>query len=222
MSLGKYTSLGSAWTTFYYRKNVDLTMNDADNLIEIKLICGLKKCSLKAFDAIYDMYAKRLYAYCLQYTKSEEDAEEIVQDVFVRLWMNRENIRQEETLRSLLFIMSKHQLINAYRARINSPMYEDYVKYQDHISTEEQGQSLEYEEYVNQLKVALHKLTITQRQVIEMSKLKQLTNKEIAIELELSEQTVKNQLSLGLKKLREELGKMPILFWLLFSVNKLL
>ena len=60
MSLGKYTSLGSAWTTFYYRQNVDLTMNDADNLIEIKLICGLKKGSLKAFDAIYDMYAKRL------------------------------------------------------------------------------------------------------------------------------------------------------------------
>lgn len=197
-------------------------MNDADNLIEIKLISELKKGSLKAFDAIYDMYVKRLYVYCLQYTKSEEDAEEIVQDVFVRLWTNRENIRQEETLRSLLFIMSKHHLINAYRTRINSPVYEDYVKYQDNISAEVQGHPLEYEEFVKQLKTALYKLPVTQRQVIEMSKLKQLTNKEIALELELSEQTVKNQLSLGLKKLREELKNLPILFWLLFSVNKLL
>lgn len=197
-------------------------MNDADNLIEIKLISELKKGSLKAFDAIYDMYVKRLYVYCLQYTKSEEDAEEIVQDVFVRLWINRENIRQVETLRSLLFIMSKHHLINAYRTRINSPVYEDYVKYQDNISAEVQGHPLEYEEFVKQLKTALYKLPVTQRQVIEMSKLKQLTNKEIALELELSEQTVKNQLSLGLKKLREELKNLPILFWLLFSVNKLL
>lgn len=197
-------------------------MNDADNLIEIKLISELKKGSLKAFDAIYDMYVKRLYVYCLQYTKSEEDAEEIVQDVFVRLWTNRENIRQVETLRSLLFIMSKHHLINAYRTRINSPVYEDYVKYQDNISAEVQGHPLEYEEFVKQLKTALYKLPVTQRQVIEMSKLKQLTNKEIALELELSEQTVKNQLSLGLKKLREDLKNLPILFWLLFSVNKLL
>lgn len=197
-------------------------MNDADNLIEIKLISELKKGSLKAFDAIYDMYVKRLYVYCLQYTKSEEDAEEIVQDVFVRLWINRENIRQVETLRSLLFIMSKHHLINAYRTRINSPVYEDYVKYQDNISAEVQGHPLEYEEFVKQLKTALYKLPVTQRQVIEMSKLKQLTNKEIALELELSEQTVKNQLSLGLKKLREDLKNLPILFWLLFSVNKLL
>ena len=52
-----------------------------------------------------------------------------------------------------------------------------------------------------------------------MSKLESLTNKEIALELGLSEQTVKNQLSLGLKKLREELKSIPIVFWLLFTVN---
>ena len=61
------------------------------------------------------MYARRLLAYCKQYTKSLEDAEEIVQDVFVRLWSNRARIHQEETLRSLLFTMSKNQLVNAYR-----------------------------------------------------------------------------------------------------------
>lgn len=197
-------------------------MNNNSNLAEIKLICGLKKGSQKAFDAIYDMYAKRLYMYCLQYTKSREDAEEIVQDVFIRLWDNRDNIRQEETLRSLLFIMAKHYLINAYRAHVNSPVYEDYVEYQDMILAEGQGQPLEYEEFVRQLKQLLYKLPTTQRQVIEMSKLKQLSNKEIACELGLSEQTVKNQLSLGLKKLRERLEGIPSLLWLLFSVNKLM
>ena len=101
-------------------------------------------------------------------------------------------------------------------------MYEDYVKYQDNIPAESQGCPLEYNEFVKQLKTALHNLSDTQQQVIEMSKLKHLTNREIALELELSEQTVKNQLSLGLKKLREELKNISVLFWLLFSVNKLL
>ena len=197
-------------------------MNNTEDSTESKLIHKLKKGSMKAFDTIYNMYVKQLYTYCFQYTKSKEDAEEIVQDVFVRLWINRKNIRQEETLRSLLFIMSKHHLINAYRTHINSLMYEDYVKYQDNIPAESQGCPIEYNEFVKQLKTALHNLSDTQQQVIEMSKLKHLTNKEIALELELSEQTVKNKLSLGLKKLREELKNISVLFWLLFSVNKLL
>lgn len=94
---------------------------------EQMLIQDLKKSSRKAFNEIYAMYAKRLYAYCLQYSKSVEDAEDIVQDVFVHLWKIRKEIRQEETLKSLLFIMSKNRLINAYHARISSPIYEDFM-----------------------------------------------------------------------------------------------
>ena len=91
------------------------------------LIGKLKEGSRQALDGIYHMYARRLFAYCKQYTKSVEDAEEIVQDVFVRLWNSRHLIQQEDTLRSLLFTMSRNLLINAYRSRINSPVYEDYV-----------------------------------------------------------------------------------------------
>ena len=61
-----------------------------------------------------------MLAYCVHYTKSREDAEEIVQDVFVALWNSRETIRQEETLHSLLFTISKHRVINAYRSTLNS------------------------------------------------------------------------------------------------------
>ena len=85
------------------------------------LIADLKKGSKEAFDEIYRLYAGRLLAYCAQYTKCREDAEEIVQDVFVALWNSRQTIRQEETLRSLLFTISKHRVINAYRVSRLSP-----------------------------------------------------------------------------------------------------
>lgn len=175
------------------------------------LITELKRGSRKAFDRIYKLYSGRLLAYCMQYVKCHEDAEEIIQDVFVALWNNRESIRQEETLHALLFTISKHRVINAWRSTINSPVYEDYIGYQDKLSVGEDCHRLEYEQYVKIVKEAIHRLPPTQQRVITLSRFSQLSNKEIAEYLSLSEQTVKNQLSVGLKTLRELLSKILIL-----------
>lgn len=183
---------------------------------ESLLIQSLKNGSYKAFDRIYQMYAKRLFAYSLQFTKSQEESEEIVQDVFVRLWTNRSKIRQEETLRSLLFIMTKHYLINAFHTKVNQPEYEEYVHYRNEFSVDDTSRHLEYEEFLVKFHAILKALPETQQKVITLSKMKQLTNKEIAEKLSLSEQTVKNQLSLGLKILKERLGSLWIYVVLLF------
>ncbi len=184
--------------------------------IEERLISALKLGSGKAFDSIYQMYSKRLYAYCLQFTKSHEESEEIVQDVFVKLWQNRAHIRQNETLRSLLFIMAKHQLINAYRSKVNHPVYEDFVDYKDTLSVEDAHSRLEYNEFKQAFQKAIDLLPDTQRKVISLSRIHQLSNKEIAEKLSLSEQTVKNQISLGLKVLKEKMNKILWIILLLF------
>lgn len=183
---------------------------------ESELIKKLRNGSYKAFNSIYDLYAKRLYAYCIQYLKSPEDAEEIVHDVFIQLWQERENIRQNETLASLLFIMSKHKLINAWRAKLNHPLYEDYVNYVNQFSVDDTGNKIEYDDFMKKIHDILVDLPDTQRKVITLSRFKQLTNKEIAAILQLSEQTVKNQLVLGIKKLKEKLGKYWGVLMLLF------
>lgn len=185
---------------------------------EALLIHSLKNGSHEAFDKIYQMYAKRLYAYSLQFNKSPEESEEIVQEVFIKLWTNREKIRQEETLSSLLFIMAKHHLINAFRSRLNHPSYEEYINYKDIASANDTHCQLEYQEFKKELKRALQTLPATQQNVITLSKIQQLSNKEIAKKLLLSEQTVKNQLSAGLKSLRQKLGNQYILY-LLFFIN---
>ena len=175
------------------------------------LIAELKRGSKEAFDQIYKFYAGRLLAYCMRYTKSREDAEDIVQDVFVALWNSRETIRQEGSLHSLLFTISKHRVINAYRSTLNSPVYADYVDYQNEQSIEAASDRVEYEQYVKIVREAIHRLPSTQRRVITLSRFSQLSNKEIAERLSLSEQTVRNQLSVGLKALRELLGKLLVL-----------
>jgi RNA polymerase sigma-70 factor (ECF subfamily) len=183
---------------------------------EHDLIRGLKNGSHRAFDDIYRLYARRLYAFCLSFTKSREEAEEIVQDVFVKLWTNRSSIRQDETLRPLLFIIARHQLINAYRSGLNHPMYEEYVNCREAISTDDAHRRLEYEEFLHRFHAALNRLPLTRQQVVRLSKIDGLSNKEIAEMLSLSEQTVKNQLSLGLKALRDILGAAALQVMLLF------
>jgi RNA polymerase sigma-70 factor (ECF subfamily) len=193
-------------------------LDNHTDINEQELIQALKQGSHSAFDGIYQMYAKRLYAYSLQFTKSADEAEDIVQNVFIKLWTNRANIRQEETLRSLLFIMAKHFLINSYRSKLNNKTYKEYIIYLNKSSIDNISNKLEYDEFVKQFHKAMKKLSVTQQKVVALSRIKQLSNKEIAEELSLSEQTVKNQLSIGLKALRIKLYKLLILF-ILFFIN---
>ncbi|MDR2563276.1 MAG: RNA polymerase sigma-70 factor [Prevotellaceae bacterium] len=178
---------------------------------EAELIRELKHGSHKAFDRIYQMYARRLYAYSLQFTKSPADSEEIVQDVFVRLWLNREKIKQEETLCAMLFVMAKNLLINAFRSKINRPVFEDYLNFKNEISVNDTPNNLEYCDFLVQFQKALASLPPTQRKVIALSRIEDLTNKEIAKRLSLSEQTVKNQLSAGLKTLLHKIKRLYLI-----------
>lgn len=166
---------------------------------------------MRAFDKIYEIYARRLYAFCLKYCKSKETAEEIMQDTFVWIWNNRLSITQTETLKPIIFIRAKHLLINAYRKVINSPVYEDYMDYLDKGDSSSYISSslMEYDEFVQRVNLLINQLPNAQREIIKLSKFEMMTNKEIAQKLNYSEQTVKNQLSLGLKQLRNMLG-MPL------------
>ena len=187
---------------------------------EPELIALLKQGSQEAFKSLYDLYARRLYAFCMEYTKSREDTEEIVQDAFVWLWRNRASIRQESTLKNLLFLRVKHFLINAWRAKVNTPIFEDYVDYINSLPADSRDH-LEYMDFRDTVMSIIDQLPKTQSKVVKMSRLEGFKNKEIAEKLRLSEQTVKNALSMGLKFLKERLGTIEMLvLCVLFSVFK--
>lgn len=176
----------------------------------------LKHDSQWAFDNLYRMYAHRLFAFALEYCHHKETAEEIVEDTFIWIWNHRHDIKQEKTLFNLVFIKARHLLINAYRATLNSPHFEDYVNYSNSLGTEEQESQLEYDEFMHVIRQGLERLPPTQRRVIELSRFEQKSIKEIAAMLGLKEQSTRNQLSLGLKQLmtfigRSGYGMLPVL-----------
>lgn len=169
------------------------------------LIEQLKEGSQQAFHRLYDKYAFRLYTFGMQYTHSREGTEELVEDTFIWLWTNRSNIRQRETLKSLLFMRMRHYLINAYRSTIKAPVFESYTDYLNHLS-DSSVDNVEYDELQRIFLAAVNRLPETQSRVVRLSRWEGKSNKEIAQLLNLKEQTVKNQLSLGIKVLRLSLG----------------
>ena len=179
-----------------------------------RLALQLRDGSRKAFDQLYHLFFPELYAYCLKCCKSTEAAEEIVQDTFVQLWVKRTEIREAARIRHLLIVMAHNKLINAMRYTASSPDYECFVDYNNQLASPAEGDlQLEYEEFLVRLRQALDELPATQRQVVELSRLKGMHNDEIARTIGRSEQTVRNQLSLALKTLRKRLaGHVPLAF----------
>jgi RNA polymerase sigma-70 factor (ECF subfamily) len=171
---------------------------------EVDLVNSLMNGSEKALRMIYDSYAYKLFSFSLRYTKSVEKSEEIVEDVFVWLWKNKEKIKQGYSLEALLVTRTKHFLINSYRANLNSPVFMEYTEYmRDKTGGGYETETwVNYDDFLRRLNSCLQRLPETQSKVIEMIKLKQMKEKEVADQLNLSIQTIRNQLSIGLKSLK--------------------
>lgn len=187
----------------------DIQDNEAD------LIRGLKNDSVQAFNAIYGMYFRRLYVYCYQFTKSHKDAEDMVQEIFMKLWMSRHSIMSEHSLQAFIYRIARNRLISSYRANINSPQYEEYLEYRDTLGAEDYS-PMEFEEFRNRINACIDSLPPAQRRILRMSRFGLMPVEDIARELGIGEQTVRNQLSSALRAMRKQLGLL-IVFLLNFG-----
>lgn len=175
--------------------------------MESDLIARLKEGDRTAFNAIYDLYVRRLLAFALKHVPQPQDAEDLVQDVFIALWNNRFTIRNNETLQPLLFAALRNRIINFHKSRINSPVYYDYIEIMAGEAQADNWQPIEYNEFKHMLFDLIATLTPTEQRVIKLSRFDNKSNQEIASILNLSQQTVRNSLSTGLKKLKEKLKR---------------
>jgi RNA polymerase sigma-70 factor (family 1) len=181
----------------------------------------LRGGSHKAFNAIYDMYADKLYSFVYAHTKSRTISEDIVQETFLKLWTLRESLSPEGSFKSLLFTIANHRLIDQFRKQINKTEMELYIGYSEELSsqtTEEADAKLLYDDFVKTLKICKKLLTGRQLEIFELSREKRKTISEISESLSLSEQTVKNQLTTALKKIKSGLLKTNIVYLLIFEI----
>lgn len=174
------------------------------------LIARLKAGQVDAFRQIYNLYSDPIYSYALQITKNTDTAQDIVQEVFMRLWENRRSLLHTHPLRPYLFGIARNSLISAYRKVVNSALYEEYLR-QNHADTggaQAPGPDsmLTLKELQARISHIIQSLPPSQQAVVRLRFDHNLTNTEIARQLDLSEQTVKNRLVMAMKTIRQHLN----------------
>lgn len=182
--------------------------------LHMDYIRELRKGSHDAFNTLYDMYADSLYGFVLLHTKSEIQAEDIVQETFLKIWSIKESISLEGSFKSMLFTIAKNRIIDAFRQQINKPTFEDYIQYceNEQLIDNSLEETINYDDFKEKLDLTKRLLTDSQRTIFELSREKGLSNEEISFQLQINEQTVKNHLSAALKILRAELSKFSFIY----------
>lgn len=170
------------------------------------LLLLIQKDDSIAFYNIYERYCKRLYGFVLRYIKQKEDAEEIVQDVFVKIWESRNKIDAYSSFESFLFTIAYNTTISLLRKRMNEAKYLEYLK---SLQQPDNFPDLIDEIYFNELndrvQSLLNKLTPRQKEIFQLSREEGLTHDEIAKKLDISVNTVKKHMGNTLSFLKSQI-----------------
>ena len=159
-----------------------------------ELLSLLKEGDMVAFDMIYEKYCKRLYGFVIRYVKQKIDAEEVVQEVFIKIWENREKINVYSSFESYIFTISYNSVITLLRKRVLEKKYIEHLKSSQKEGAFELIDEIYFNELNNKVNSLLNELTPRQREIFLLSREEGLTHDKIAQKLGISPNTVKNHL----------------------------
>jgi len=166
-------------------------------------VARIRAGDLDAFEALYRGYWERLYAFAFRYLRSKEDAEEIVQEVFLRIWRGRAHWVPAGAVRNYLYLavrnaardrLERAAVARRWGARLGEP-----------VTAAEIQSNLEAADLVAAVERALAELPVKRAEVCKLRLIDELSYAQIAQRLGICEKTVETQLARGLKFLRDRI-----------------
>jgi RNA polymerase sigma-70 factor (ECF subfamily) len=185
-----------------------------------QIIPAIRKGDHYAFDQLFHKYGPSLFSFVVSVLKDEFDAEEVVQDIFLKIWEKRKDLDSSLSFKSYLFTIASNTTKNRYRKKLQAEKYKQNVALELNINQTSDFDAIEYRNLLDYIDKIIEKLPPSRREIFILSKKDGLKNNEIAKLLNISEQTVKNQLVSAMKFLRTESARdgneLGLLFFLLF------
>ncbi len=189
--------------------------------IDRVLVMRMKRGDMKAFQELFVTYGEKLYEFSFSYLKDSFVAEEIVQDVFLRIWEIKDDIDEDRSFKSFIYQMTVNKVFNHMKHQVVRQKYEKYLLNSDHSFGDSPEAQLQLSELDQRIRALLQKIPEQQRNVFKLSRIEGLSNPEIADKLNLSIRTVENQIYRTTKFLKEHL-KGEYLFILFCFCNGIL
>ena len=182
-------------------------------------IASLKAGDPAAFTAIYEHYSERLTGFASSKLFNLNDTRDIIHDIFVKLWEDRVNLRIERNLEAYLFAMVRHRVIDKIRKNISHERYAAMLSTLEVSQHPDVEQKIAVDELDKKFRKSVDKLSPRVKEIFLLSRNEELSIQEIALKLNLSEQTVKNQITYALKHLRNALTTFSITMLLLWYIQ---
>jgi len=183
---------------------------------EAQFVRSLSQGNILAFNTLFRAYSGRLYRFAYGYLKSEAVSEELVQEVFTRIWENRKSLKSEYSFKSYLFTIAFNIIKKQFRREAcNSEYFRTRVTEDFDLETTKKINYDSLHQYISEL---VDKMPGRRREIFIKSRFEGLSIKEISKELNISHKTVENQLTDALKFLRNNIRRESIPVILFFTL----
>jgi RNA polymerase sigma-70 factor (ECF subfamily) len=176
-----------------------------------------------AINDLYAEYSPRLYRFAMAYLKSESEVLDIVQEVFVNVWVNRNKLKKDSNLDAYLFTVAKNTIVSVFRKKLSEKDYLDHLKNKTITNSIDTESQFNYNQLSDKLNDLIEQLPPQRKKIYQLSKEQGLANKTIAAELGISIKTVEDHLSKASKFIKQNLteyGFLALLFIDLFINSK--
>lgn len=177
--------------------------NKVDNLntlSDAELLVLLSEDSVAAFETLYVRYKNKLQSFCLFILKSPTVSQDIVQEVFIKVWSMRKNITADKSFSNYIYTLAKNQSLNELRSAKRKEVMENILVRQEEASDAENAETkFIVKEYQALLEAAINDLTEHKRKIYVMSRNEGKSHKEIAEIMQISPHTVQSHISDSLR-----------------------
>lgn len=178
----------------------------------------VKAGNVESFEHLYRKYFPRLFAFSMHLTRSRDDADEIVQETFIKIWETRERLNPDLPFAAYIIKIARNLIYNKTTKRLReADLAFNYSQIQRNTS-EVTAEEINYNQLNTLLSEVVNQLPFMQKKVFTMSRLHGMSNQEIASRLQLSQSTVENHINLATRKLKKILLRHEVyailLLWL--------
>lgn len=210
----------SSYSKILFGKFVSLVYELMEQKIMLeKVIVELANDRESALEELFNYYYPRLYKFSKSFLKMEDGIDDLLQEVFVKIWQNRKNISSTATFNSYIFTITRNLLLNELRSRLNNQKIKDNLQVLSVAEEYPLFSQIEYNELQEKIDLAITELPARQQQIFVLSRKDGLSHKEIAKKLEVSTKTVEYHIAQSTNFLKQKLkglGLVSILYYYLF------
>ena len=183
---------------------------------EKELVKKLQEGDSFAFEVLFYKYRNKVKGFAVKLVPAQVDPEEIVQEVFVRVWLKKEMINPEKEFQSYLFSITKHLVLDHLKSAVNRKLYFVGEHFQQDLLIDEGVENSFAEDTEVKLQKLIAEIPERRREIFRLSRFEGMSYKQIAERLNISENTVDSQIRNALNFLRKEFRKMVVLGFLFF------